>query len=85
MQNVGFSGCGSNEQLCEKLNILGFESSKDSDQPGYQSLMCPQWVAEDHTNSEDSDQTEWMPSLIQVFARCKPKSLNLSTSGSDIY
>ena len=33
-----------------------------------QSSLCAQWVAKDHSflqaDSEDSDQTEWMPRLI---------------------
>ena len=37
-----------------------------------ESLLCSQWVAEDpsflHADSEDSDQTGWMPRLIWVFA-----------------
>ena len=37
-----------------------------------QSSLCTQWVAKDpkllHTDSEDSDQTGWMPRLIRVFA-----------------
>ena len=37
-----------------------------------ESLLCAQWVAKDpsflHANSEDSDQTGWMPRLIWVFA-----------------
>ena len=39
-----------------------------------QSSLCAQWVAKDpnflHVDSEDSDQTERMPRLIRVFARC---------------
>ena len=34
--------------------------------------MCAQWVAKDpsflHADSEDSDQTGWMPMMIGVFA-----------------
>ena len=37
-----------------------------------ESSLCAQWVAKDpsflHANSENSDQTEQMPRLIQVFA-----------------
>ena len=40
-----------------------------TDQP---SSLCAQWLAKDpsflHTDSEDSDQTGWMPRLIWVFA-----------------
>ena len=40
-----------------------------------ESLLCAQWVAEDpmflHADSEDSDQTGWMPRLIWVFAGLK--------------
>ena len=36
------------------------------------SLLCAQWVTKDrsflYTDSEDSDQTGWMPTLIRVFA-----------------
>ena len=36
-----------------------------------ESSLCAQWVAKDasflHADSEDSDQTGWMPSLIWVF------------------
>ena len=37
-----------------------------------ESSLCAQWVAKDpsflHADSEDSDQTGWMPRLIRVFA-----------------
>ena len=37
-----------------------------------QSSLCAHWVAKDpsflHADSEDSDQTRWMPRLIWVFA-----------------
>ena len=37
------------------------------------SWLCAQWIAKDpsflHTDSENSDQTGWMPRLIRVFAR----------------
>ena len=36
------------------------------------SSLCAQWVAKDlrflHADSEDSNQTGWMPRLIRVFA-----------------
>ena len=39
-----------------------------------QSSLCAQWVATRtsllHADSEDSDQTGWMPRLIWVFAGC---------------
>ena len=39
-----------------------------------ESSLCAQWVAEDpvflHVDSQDSDQTGWMPKLIWVFGRC---------------
>ena len=39
-----------------------------------QSLLCAQWVVKDpsflHADSEDSDQTGWMPRLIWDFAGC---------------
>ena len=38
------------------------------------SSLCAQWVVKDlmflHADSEDSDQTWWMPRLIWVFAGC---------------
>ena len=46
-----------------------------------ESLLCTQWVAKDpsflHADSEDSDQTGWMPRLIWVFAESTvwPQSL----------
>ena len=37
-----------------------------------ESSLCAQWIAKDprflHADSEDSDQTRWMPRLICVFA-----------------
>ena len=51
--------------------------SEDSDQPGIhpvlsESSLCTQWVAKDpgflHADSEDSDQTRWMPRLIWVLS-----------------
>ena len=37
-----------------------------------ESSLCAQWVVKDpkflHADSEDSDQTEWLPRLIQVFS-----------------
>ena len=46
------------------------EDSAQSDQ----SSLCAQWVAKDpsflHADSEDTDQTGQMPSLIRVFAGC---------------
>ena len=39
-----------------------------------ESSLCTQWVAKDqsflHADSEDYDQTGWMPRLIWVFAGC---------------
>ena len=39
-----------------------------------ESSLCAQWVAKDpsflHADSEDSDQTGWMPGLKWVFAGC---------------
>ena len=62
--------------------------SEDSDQPGQadQSSLCIQWVAKDpmflHADSEDTDQTGRMPSLICVFARCTSHFVGLSLGGS---
>ena len=51
----------------------GLRSAWASAQSG-QSSLCAQWVAKDtsflHADSEDSDQTEWMPRLILVFIGC---------------
>ena len=39
-----------------------------------ESSLCTQWVAKDpsflHADSQDSDQTGWMPRLIWVFVGC---------------
>ena len=51
----------------------GFAPSEDSDQPGHPPSLIrvfavAQWVAKDpsflHADSEDSEQTWWMPKLI---------------------
>ena len=51
-----------------------------------QSSLCAQWVAEGprflHADSEDSDQTGWMPRLIWVFAGRTLILLVLSCRGS---
>ena len=48
--------------------------------------LCAQWVAKDprflHVDSEDSDQTGWMPRLIWVFAWSTLILLALSCRGS---
>ena len=49
--------------------------------------LCVQWIAKDtflHANSEDSDQTGWMPRLIWVFAGRTATLLVLSWGGSYI-
>ena len=51
-----------------------------------ESSLCTQWVAKDpsflHADSEDSDQTGWMPRLIWVFAGHTITLLVLSCRGS---
>ena len=51
-----------------------------------ESLLCALWVAKDpsflHADSEDSDQTGRMPSLIWVFAGHRTTLLVLSRGGS---
>ena len=54
--------------LCAQRRVRSAWASAQSDQ----SSLCAQWVAKDpsflHADSEDSDQTGWMPRLIWVFA-----------------
>ena len=54
-----------------------------------ESLLCAQWVAKDpsllHADSEDSDQTGWMPRLICVFAGRTVTLLVLSWAGSSYF
>ena len=54
--------------LCARWRLRSAWASTKSDQ----SSLCAQWVAKDprflHADTEDSDQTGWMPSLIRVFA-----------------
>ena len=51
-----------------------------------ESSLCAQWVAKDpsflHADSEDTDQTGWMPRLIWVFAGRTVILLVLSWGGS---
>ena len=51
-----------------------------------ESSLCTQWVAKDpsflNADSEDSDQTGWMPRLIWVFVGRTPILLVLSCRGS---
>ena len=53
-----------------------------------ESSLCAQWVAKDpsflHADSEDPDQTGWMPRLIWVFAGRTTTLLVLSCRGSII-
>ena len=52
--------------VCPAKTQLSLSAQSD------QSPLCPQWVAKDprflHADSEDFDQTGWMPRLIRVFA-----------------
>ena len=58
--------------LCAQRRLRSAWAFAQSDQ----SSLCAQWVAKDprflHADSENSDQTGWMPRLIWVFAgrRC---------------
>ena len=59
----------SNERQCLSMT----KPTKWSTQ-SYQSSLCALWIAKDpmllHVDSQDSDQTEWMPRLIRVLTRC---------------
>ena len=54
-----------------------------------ESSLCAQWEAKDlsflHADSEDSDQTGWMPRLIWVFAGRTVSLLVLSCRGSCLF
>ena len=54
--------------LCAQRRLISAWASVQSDQ----SSLCAQWVTQDKSflraDSEDSDQTGWMPRLIWVFA-----------------
>ena len=67
------------------LGIRPAWASAQSDQ----SSLYAQWVAKDpsflHADSEDSDQTGWMPRLIWVFAGRTLTLLVLSWGGSFVY
>ena len=69
--------------LCAQQRLRSAWASAQSGQ----SLLCSQWVAKDpsflHEDSEDSDQTEWMPRLIWVFAGHTATLLVLSWGGSN--
>ena len=69
--------------VCTQWRLRSAWASAQSDQ----SSLCTQWVAKDpsflHADSEDSDQTEWMPRLIWVFAGRKVILLVLSCRGSN--
>ena len=66
--------------------------SEDSDKPGHPlSLirdLAVHLVAKDprfiHADSEDSDQTGWIPRLIRVFSGAQAILLVLSCEGSNI-
>ena len=66
----------SSESSMSKINIMTVHPAKTQISLGIhpvwsESLLCAQWVAKDpsflHADSEDSDQTGQMPSLIWVF------------------
>ena len=63
--------------VCRNKMVNDTIMKSDSDQAGHplslsNPVLCAQWVAEDqrflHADSEESDQTAWMPRLIWVFA-----------------
>ena len=69
----------------------GYAPNEDLDQPGHppsllRAFACVQWVAKVptflHADSEDSDQTGWMPRLIWVFTGRTATLLVLSWGGS---
>ena len=68
--------------VCAQQRLGSAWASAQSDQ----SSLCAQWVAKDpsflHADSEDSDQTGWMPRLIWVFAGCTATLLVVSFHGS---
>ena len=70
--------------VCVKRRLRSAWASAQSDQ----SSICAQWVAKDprflHADSEDSDQTGWMPRLIWVFTGRTAILLVLSCRGSFI-
>ena len=76
-----FSGCSVksvwSEPWHDKTNKIRVcpaktQISLDINRVWSESSLCTQWVAKDpsclHANSEDSDETGWMPRLIWVFA-----------------
>ena len=70
--------------LCVHRRLRSVWASTQSDQ----SSLCAYWVAKDssflHVDSEDSDQTGWMPSLNWVFAGHTLILLVLSCRSSNI-
>ena len=71
--------------VCTQRRLESAWASAQSDQ----SSLCAQWVTKDpsflHADSEDSDQTGWMPRLIWVFAGHTAILLDLSCRGSIMY
>ena len=71
------------KSVCAQRRLRSAWASAQSD---HSLLLCAQWVAKDpsflHADSDDSDQTGWMPSLIWVFARRTVILLVLSCRGS---
>ena len=69
--------CTQNEPRHDKTKNMCVRPAKTQISLGIRSVwsessLCAQWVAKDprflHADSEDSDQTGWMPRLIWVFA-----------------
>ena len=62
------------EPRYDKTNKMSVRPAKTQISLGIhpESSLCVQWVAKNpsflHVDSEDSDQTVWMPRLIRVFA-----------------
>ena len=71
--------------LCAQRRLRSAWASAQSGQ----SLLCAYWVDKEpsflHADSEDSDQTGWMPRLIWVFAGRTVTLLVLSWGGSHYY
>ena len=81
-----------NEPQHDKTNKVTVRTAKTQISLGIrpvwsESLLCAQWVAKNasflHADSEDSDQTGWMPRLIWVFAGRTVILLVLSWGGSN--
>ena len=88
---LGVSALASWEEHCFQWDLKKKYLSHDMTKPtkcapSDQSSLCAWWVAKDlsflHVDSEDADQTGWMPRLIRVFAGRTLILLVLSCHGS---